>query len=504
MTPSDKPGPGLAATAVTANGTQTMSAHDRAQALAREGRFEDAEQALRSQAAGDDRTRENQERDLAHLYERWARSSYEFLDFPATLEKLELCLERRRFFSEEAQMRMTLLAAHLHRRLGRNDKCLEQIAKIEQAYAGAKDPYIDNLVLNEREITEGKSFLKSYPSRATIRLTNTCNFRCIMCEMPWEKPWYTPKHIMDDVAFLSQYMEDLQWQGGEIFILDRKFLRGLFERSAENPHLAQSIITNGVLIDKEWAEVLVRCRVSIRISVDGATKEVYEKIRPGSKWDNLMKAVGYLREEMERQGKRVPLDIHMVVMRSNHRQIAQLVEFAKANGFNTVDLSNIMGTHPDEDIFTGGTPEEWRGLEAERALARARALELGIKFGDNLPYAPKEIVAERNTDLKTQSGRPAAVPVSLKSGADFKGAFFCLSAWKKLIVRDFGNISTNWQCDRYIGHVNDGSLLDTWNGPQMQMYRKRIAANTQRSLCTEKCLSGAVTDSWRDQSEWTW
>jgi uncharacterized Fe-S cluster-containing radical SAM superfamily protein len=484
-----------------------------------------ARAAARSAAPGDDDAR----RRLAMTYERWAKASYERLDFEGALEKLYLCLKDPKLFTEWNALRMRLLVAHLHRRLDRKQDCLRELERAEQEYSDREAPYVKNLFLNEREITAGKTVLESYPSRMTVRLTNTCNMRCVMCVMPTETPWYVPTAHHEEIRFLTPYLEDLQWQGGEPFVMPRPFFRGLLERGAQNRYLGQSIITNGVLIDKEWAEVLVRCRVFTRISVDGPNKQVYEKIRKGGKWDDLVRAVENIQEEMHRQGKTTRLELHMVVMRSNYRHIADTIDFAKKYGFSIVDLSHVMGDHfKEENIFTYADKDVWRELQAQRSLARRKALEAGIQFGDALPYPPREFVSEEAVEAKPQSGqagpegifsaRPAADSVpsatakeagALQASAAApprrsRGSFYCLSAWKKIIVRDSGPLITNWHCDRDIGHTSRDSLLKAWNSPQMQEYRKRISDNTQDGLCTSYCLSGALIDSWRDQIEWNW
>ncbi len=39
----------------------------------------------------------------------------------------------------------------------------------------------ENSQINQLELCEGKTVLKSYPRRIVFELTNRCNFRCIMC-----------------------------------------------------------------------------------------------------------------------------------------------------------------------------------------------------------------------------------------------------------------------------------------------------------------------------------
>jgi MoaA/NifB/PqqE/SkfB family radical SAM enzyme len=449
-------------------------------------------------------------RRISAKYEASAKQAHEARDFDLTLERLDRCL-RWGAPTNWTDLRLRLLKAQVYRRLGRVARSLEEIAALEDQYGGGKDVFIKNLLLNEREITEGRTILKSFPTRATIRLTNRCNIRCVMCEMPTEKAWNTPKSIIDELSDLSPYMEDVQWQGGEIFVLNRDYLQGLMERAARNPYLGQSIITNALLIDKRWAEVLVRCGVHVRISIDGSTREVYEKIRAGGKWDDLLAAIDNMNEEMERQGKRIPLELHMVVMRSNHHQIADMMEFAHEHRFGTLDLSHVCGEHfTEENIFLNPDAGVWKKIQEQRALAREKGVRYGILFGDALPFPPAGLLPDeapkRAAPVRDAVAAPAFGPDREPTpySVDKPGSFFCISAWKKIIVRDSGALITNWHCDRDIGHVDRTTLMQAWNGPEMQLYRKRIVENTQQGLCTAYCLSGALIDPWRDQMEWNW
>ena len=40
-----------------------------------------------------------------------------------------------------------------------------------------------NILLNKKEIAEGKLHLSSYPYKGVLNLTDVCNFRCKFCEI---------------------------------------------------------------------------------------------------------------------------------------------------------------------------------------------------------------------------------------------------------------------------------------------------------------------------------
>lgn len=77
----------------------------------------------------------------------------------------------------------------------------------------------DNLDLNAQEIKDKKIFLQSYPQRMIVTLSTKCNSRCIMCEVV-KKQWDIPARVVEEIKFLLPYMNSINWQGGEVLVLD--------------------------------------------------------------------------------------------------------------------------------------------------------------------------------------------------------------------------------------------------------------------------------------------
>lgn len=471
-------------------------AEDQARQLALEGRFPEAESILIGSP-----------KDLGWLYHAWAKTAYEARDLSTALSKFKLYLEYGNL-TDEDNFRLRVLILHLNRRLERTDGALEALRDLEDRYGASQDPFIRNELLNEREITEKRTVLESYPHRITIRFTNRCNILCVHCAMPTFTPWYVSEKTLNEVMALTPYLKFIEWQGGEPFVFNHRYFRNLLERAAQNPHLKQNIITNGLLIDRKWAEILIRCGVYVRISIDGATQEVYEKIRVGGKWEKLLQSIEMLNEERDRQNRKdLKLLLHMVVMRSNYHQLAEMMEFAREHRFDIVDYSHVVigANDPSEDIFERyGDRRTWSILQEGRGGARRKADEYGIRFSDNLPFPPPGILEDQPTRIMEGPRRHAPQTVQ---DLELPEPLHCLSPWKQIIIREDGHLIANWHCcvkgrHMNIGHCDRQPLLTAWNSKFMQLLRMRIATRTQRGLCTSFCHSGALVDHWRDQIEW--
>jgi MoaA/NifB/PqqE/SkfB family radical SAM enzyme len=432
----------------------------------------------------------------AVLHERRARELYLRDDYRGAVAELRACLGTGAV-GESKDLRMRLFILQCLRRFG-EPSAWDALADMESRFGSSDEPYIKNLLLNEREFMEGKTELKSYPTRLTVRPTGRCSVHCIMCSFWHEDPWDMPQETLDQVAALYPYLEDILWQGGEVFEIKREVFENL-----------QNIITNALHIDERWAEVLVRCNVHIKCSIDGATKEVYEKIRVLAKFDDVLRSVANLNSEMDRQGKRRWLSLHFVVQKYNYHEIEAIVEFAKKHRFDAVALSPMEG-HPYRrfDVFNYGERRIWDEIESQRKRVKRKCLEYGIYLEDNLPSPPADDAASHSPDEKEQEKRFSVYPMPAEEGARFTSeryAAFCASPWKNMILRNGGGVLPNWHCgERFVGNIHMNTLMEIWNGEAMRKVRRGIIERRFGGVCRSFCLSGALIEPWKHHMEWYW
>ena len=90
------------------------------------------------------------------------------------------------------------------------------------------------------------------------------------------------------------------------------------------------IITNALLLPKFWDKVKHQRFGSLLVSIDAATRETYEKIRVGGRWEALLRSLSLIKENRHRFH---PVSINMTVMRSNYREIPKFIDLADSFGF---------------------------------------------------------------------------------------------------------------------------------------------------------------------------
>ncbi|MDE2312757.1 MAG: hypothetical protein KGL04_01100, partial [Elusimicrobia bacterium] len=89
--------------------------------------------------------------DVALQHEKQAREHYLRGDYPSTVEDLKLCLGTG-VVPEHKDLRMRLLILQSLRRFGKQDEAQAALREMETRYGKSREKYIQNLLLNEKEI----------------------------------------------------------------------------------------------------------------------------------------------------------------------------------------------------------------------------------------------------------------------------------------------------------------------------------------------------------------
>ncbi len=161
------------------------------------------------------------------------------------------------------------------------------------------------------------------PRSIQIECTTRCNLKCTMCEISY---WTEPggdleieklRTMLDHLPRLRRV--DLTGIGEAL--MNRGFFKAL--KLLKSRGLYVTLNDNFTMMTEEAARRIVELGVDqIFLSLDGATKQTYEKIRVGA---NFEKVIGNARRlvEMKRQmGKKRPeVKVNAVVSADNYREL---------------------------------------------------------------------------------------------------------------------------------------------------------------------------------------
>lgn len=223
------------------------------------------------------------------------------------------------------------------------------------------------------------------PIKLDIENVSRCNFKCTMCVVSeWDKGRRAQDMSLDDFKALidAQYgLVEIKLQGiGEPTMQGDDFFKMI--AYARSKHIWVRTTTNASLLHlkENWRKLADADPNEIQISIDGATAEVFEKIRRGSVFKQVVENCKTINAYLASKGKRVT-KMWTVVQRDNHHQLLDIVDLGAEMGFRDMafafSLSN-WGSDDWRDRNDAVTVEEDLSPEIAWDLVR-RGHERGVK-----------------------------------------------------------------------------------------------------------------------------
>ncbi len=258
-----------------------------------------------------------------------------------------------------------------------------------------------------------------FPSEIILEVTNRCNEACVMChfhglgverkrelgDMPreiWEK-------VLREIEAVAAPVYLITHGAGEPLLYPHLF--DLLEQALAIPHVTVGFMTNGMALDEQTAERLVRMGVHwLAFSVDGVDPELHRRFRRGSDLPRI--------EENIRRLVRIKERFRSVVPRLS---------------FNMVCLEEIAD---QEERYV----RKWLPV-AEKVMVSV--------------YRP--IGWRRIPGVERPRPRKA-----------------CSNLWRQMVVTWDGRVPLcceDIHCDAVVGDLKEASVAEIWNGEAMAKIR---------------------------------
>lgn len=368
--------------------------------------------------------------------------------------------------------------------------------------------------------------------------TNKCNLRCVMCHFALDSVWAEravqwpeervaklEREVLPRVlvAYLSAGSEPLMWKGFP------KLLAAM--QAAAVPSF--TMFTNGTLMTEDLAERIVQARMPrVCLSLDGATKEVYESVRIGARFEQLLTAIERLNAAKARANSHLPeLMFTFTLMARNVDELPELLHLAQRHGVRYVSIAHMV-------VIEGlGTEREsliHQKARANRALDSARALaaELGIELAhmaENFPgaevsqppvepQAAPSMSASRapargrdRSSAATDASAPATVEVArpktrfyARSAAEsprsrtypaletLPARPVCDAPWKQFGIKSDGTVTPccYWYTNEPLGDFGTQSFDEIWQGEGYRRLRWEILTGNLGPNCARCPING--------------
>lgn len=176
--------------------------------------------------------------------------------------------------------------------------------------------------------------LAPYPLNIEIEVTTRCNKRCILCEHThWNEP-SVDLSFKEFKKIIDQFPK-LRWINltgeGDAF-LNKDYLKMI--KYSKSKDVAVYLVDSFDLINKEIAEKLVQSGVDgIYISMDAATKETYEKIKVGCKFERTVENIKNLIKIKEEMKSPIPeICFRYIITTLNVHEMPKFVELVRSIG----------------------------------------------------------------------------------------------------------------------------------------------------------------------------
>jgi radical SAM protein with 4Fe4S-binding SPASM domain len=371
-----------------------------------------------------------------------------------------------------------------------------------------------------------------------IETTRYCNLQCRMCLQFNDGTTVTGPHM--DMDLFRKISEEIfphvtRFQpsvSGEPLM--SKGFQEMLEIALRHG-VRTEICTNATLLTPRFIRLLSKVSGKILISFDGATKEVFEYIREGTAFEEVVANVKKLCSEINKipQEARPIVGLACVLMEKNIHELPQLVELAKEMGVHFLACSHVhpvtsemraqsLARFPElaqkkiqealetaeqcripficnpldqviaASVFSG--EEDFAGEEVgRRPLAREDGFIDGLGYKawgeDRIPPWPLDPPRENEEDLKGEEKERKEMardphpmgPVNVELPSSI---WYCDFLWKKSYIALDGNVRP---CcvpgTPNLGNVKETPFFDIWNSEKYRNMRHRLALKQPIPFC---------------------
>ena len=187
-------------------------------------------------------------------------------------------------------------------------------------------------------------YVTKFPIHIDIEATNFCNLKCTMCPHGLEN--YEMKKGYFDFGLYKRVLKECGVHGLRSIKLNmrgepllHKKLIDMVAIAKEAGILEVMFNTNGLLLTPQKTRDLIEAGLDLLIvSIDGATKETYEKIRVGGDFDLLNENLEYfIRYRKEKQISKPLIRLQFVAMKDNVHESEDYVRMWR----NKVDVITV-------------------------------------------------------------------------------------------------------------------------------------------------------------------
>ena len=284
--------------------------------------------------------------------------------------------------------------------------------------------------------------MPAFPIMIDVELTNTCNFRCLMCPTG-NLSMTRPANFMDTVTYGNLLRQIGPWGTALRFIGwgEPTLHPGIcnFIQQASDLQLLTHLNTNASKMTPQLATELVDAGLSsIKFSFQGVTRDGYKEMRNIDSFDRVLRAIGTM--SAARIKDKPFISVSTTTTTESDKQIERFKR----------EVADV------DKVSVGKTIFDFLDLDATR-------------LSDEEKSRIREMAADESSDHKVHPDP-------------------CPEVFNKLSVHWDGSVvlcCNDVNGDVELGNINETDLMDIWNDPRIEEYRTALAQKDySKPLCT--------------------
>jgi short-subunit dehydrogenase/MoaA/NifB/PqqE/SkfB family radical SAM enzyme len=332
--------------------------------------------------------------------------------------------------------------------------------------------YVGRRLASLRDRVIEKKSLKSRPWRLfQVESAIACNLKCVMC--PWREIARKAENrgvMTPEVwAAIRPYLDrvhSVDFTGGGEPLLQPRLAQWISDASQAG--CETGFLSNGLLLKEGKLKNILTAGINwICISMDGATADMYNKIRVGSDFERVCENVANIARL--RKGSLPKTMINFVLMDMNAHQMEDIVELADRLGVDQVNFKQCDVIRGQEGkgfgLFASQETKEIRRLQKSLDKARRLAKKLNIET-TAFAFTPQELAVceqdPRDSLFIRHDGTVApCINLALGGPTTFLG--------KEVIMPSV-----------HYGRLPNDDLMDLWETQSCQSYRKKFQERVEK------------------------
>jgi radical SAM protein with 4Fe4S-binding SPASM domain len=296
------------------------------------------------------------------------------------------------------------------------------------------------------------------PITMDVEPTTGCNFRCTMCQV--SSPGFKSQNMNLETFknFINQNKQllKIKLQGMGEPTVNNKFLEMI--DVANQSGIVVEFTTNGSLLSQTFIHNLLQKKISkITISIDGATKATFEKIRLKSNFNEIINNVKLLVKLSKRNFLRPEICAWTVVQKDNIEEFEKIFFLCNEIGFDSLSY---------QFHISNWGKQEWQNINKNKEINLNTKLDFIRDIKKNNKFKTKiNMFTENLLSFKKKCKWPVR-----SSYIDNQGFVSpcCIIGDSKVI--NFGNINQN-------------NFKEIWNSTNYIKFREDINNNKLPSFC---------------------